>query len=102
QSTPLANPFLAPDRVPPPATGTLAPGTAQPYYGDLAPAVPPTTTMPPAGTVTPQPTYPPPQTAPVTPPGGWSQPAATPYGTPMSGPAAVLPGDNTAIQIAPD
>ncbi|HEY7688042.1 MAG TPA: hypothetical protein VH835_05095 [Dongiaceae bacterium] len=32
------NPFLAPDRVPPPATRTIAPGTAQPYYpGDPLP-----------------------------------------------------------------
>lgn len=34
-----ANPFMAPDRVPPPATRTIAPGTAQPYYpGDPVPA----------------------------------------------------------------
>jgi hypothetical protein len=33
------NPFLAPDRVPPPATRVIAPGTAQPYYpGDPLPA----------------------------------------------------------------
>jgi hypothetical protein len=34
-----ANPFMQPDRVPPPATRTIAPGTAQPYYpGDPVPA----------------------------------------------------------------
>lgn len=40
QGTPLANPFLAPDRVPPPATRTPAPGTAVPYYGGGASAPP--------------------------------------------------------------
>lgn len=40
QQTALTNPFLAPDRVPPPATRTLLPGTAQPYYpGDPLPAM---------------------------------------------------------------
>lgn len=34
-----ANPFMQPDRVPPPATRTIAPGTAAPYYpGDPVPA----------------------------------------------------------------
>lgn len=34
-----ANPFMQPDRVPPPATRSIAPGTAQPYYpGDPVPA----------------------------------------------------------------
>lgn len=34
------NPFLAPDRVPPPATRALAPGQAQPYYpGDPLPVM---------------------------------------------------------------
>src|SRR6188472_981090 len=33
------NPFMAPDRVPPPNTRALAPGQAQPYYqGDPIPA----------------------------------------------------------------
>jgi hypothetical protein len=36
----IANPFLAPDRVPPPATRALAPGQAQPYYpGDPLPVM---------------------------------------------------------------
>jgi hypothetical protein len=115
QSTPLTNPFLAPDRVPPPATGTLAPGTAQPYYAPGTPpgtapfnTAPPATFSPASTPVTPHPTYTAPpssaplQTAPVTPPGGWGQtPAANPYGVqPTSGlmPAA----DNSPVRIAPD
>jgi hypothetical protein len=40
QPTAMNSPFLAPDRVPPPATRTLLPGTAQPYYpGDPLPAM---------------------------------------------------------------
>jgi hypothetical protein len=36
----VANPFLAPDRVPPPATRALLPGQAQPYYpGDPLPVM---------------------------------------------------------------
>jgi hypothetical protein len=36
----ITNPFLAPDRVPPPSTRVLAPGTAQPYYpGDPLPVM---------------------------------------------------------------
>jgi hypothetical protein len=36
----LTNPFLAPDRVPPPATHMLMPGQAQPYYpGDPLPVM---------------------------------------------------------------
>jgi hypothetical protein len=32
QQMSASNPFMAPDRVPPPATRTIAPGTAAPYY----------------------------------------------------------------------
>lgn len=40
QSGGSTNPFLAPTRVPPPATRTIAPGTAQPYYpGDPLPVM---------------------------------------------------------------
>lgn len=115
QSTPLTNPFLAADRVPPPATGTLAPGTAQPYYAPAgAPpattpgvAAPPATFSPAATPVT-QPTYsappstPPLQTAPVTPPGGWGQtPAGNPYGVqPTNG--TVPLSDGTEVRINPD
>ncbi len=66
QNATLTNPFLAADRVPPPATRTLVPGTAQPYYpGDPVPNSP--AVMPPG----PVPSYPP-QNAPVVPPGGWN------------------------------
>src|SRR6188474_3228558 len=83
QATPLTNPFLRPDRVPPPATRVLAPGTARPSYaGDPmlgsaplpsvaplgAPYAAPTTTLPggaaPPPTAYPGATYP---TSPVTP-----------------------------------
>jgi hypothetical protein len=128
QSAPLSNPFLAPNRVPPPSTGTLAPGTAQPYYaGGAVPGMTSAATAPPSvaplmnstmpqtqalpastglpGAPVPSPTYSP-QTAPVTPPGGWSQPpAAAPYGVqPTSGysPVTPTPADNTAVRIAPD
>jgi hypothetical protein len=40
QSVGMTNPFLAPNRVPPPATRALAPGTARPYYpGDPLPSM---------------------------------------------------------------
>jgi hypothetical protein len=39
QQMSASNPFMSPDRVPPPATRTIAPGTAAPYYpGDPMPA----------------------------------------------------------------
>jgi len=42
QSTPLTNPFLTPDRVPPPSTQMLSPGAAQPYYpGETIPGTAP-------------------------------------------------------------
>lgn len=42
QSTPLTNPFLTPDRVPPPSTQMLSPGAAQPYYpGETMPGTAP-------------------------------------------------------------
>ena len=41
QPTHFANPLYSADRVPPPSTRTMAPGTAQPYYsGDPLPAMP--------------------------------------------------------------
>jgi hypothetical protein len=48
--TAMSNPFMSPDRVPPPSTRMVAPGTAQPYYpGDPLPpvqsAAPPTTAV---------------------------------------------------------
>lgn len=110
QSTPLTNPFLAPDRVPPPATQTLAPGTAQPYYpGDPLPSTPIQTTP---GAVYPPAAAPPatftPATTPVTPPGGWGQPASTtttPFGVqPTSGTMPINNGlnDDLVVRINPD
>jgi hypothetical protein len=73
QSAPLANPFLTPDRVPPPQTRVLMPGTAQPYYpGDPAPSLTtaPATTLPPTTTT--------------------FAPAATTIGAPQ--PGTIVPG----------
>ncbi len=57
QQTPQANPFMGPDRVPPPATRTLAPGTAQPYYpGDPLPTMQGAVAPAPAGAVAAAPT----------------------------------------------
>jgi hypothetical protein len=73
QSTPLTNPFLTPDRVPPPSTQVLSPGAAQPYYpGDPMPGAAPLATpaypqIPavgaPSGAFTPAPGAAPPATA---------------------------------------
>jgi hypothetical protein len=83
----LTNPFLTPDRVPPPSTRVIAPGTAQPYYpGDPLPGAataPPATLAPPA-TAYPGAAYPSSAAPLTTPPGGWgayppqSQTAAAP------------------------
>jgi len=91
QSSSLTNPFLAPDRVPPPGTRTLQPGTAQPYYpGDPMPTTPGSTTPGsgtnnnPYGSSSPNPNYSPPA-SPVTPPGNWnSQPVTPPTNNPYS------------------
>lgn len=110
QGSPVVNPFLAPDRVPPPSTRTLLPGTAQPYYpGDPVPTTP---TSPAPGATCPEPntTVPPtynPQSAPVTPPGGWGQPtpAQAPYNVqPMSStrPPGYEPLDGQLVSVVPD
>ena len=66
QTASLSNPFLSPDRVPPPPTRTLVPGTAQSYYsGDPIPNSP--AVVPPGAF----PTHVP-QGSPVVPPGGWN------------------------------
>ena len=83
QTMPVSNPFMSPNRVPPPATRTLPPGTAQPYYpGDPVPnspagAVPPST-------YTPQPAAPATQSSP---PGGWNT-------YPQTGPVSSAPSGN--------
>ncbi|MCA9231102.1 MAG: hypothetical protein KDA57_10645 [Planctomycetales bacterium] len=70
-TTALHNPFLSPDRVPPPATRMPTPGTAQPYYpGDPVPGN--AGTFPPASYGAPAPTYSPAPAA--VPPGGWGSP----------------------------
>jgi hypothetical protein len=51
QATPLSNPFLAPERVPPPGTRTPPPGTALPYYDGTAPP----SSLPPTGGTQPAP-----------------------------------------------
>lgn len=82
QSTTFSNPFLTPDRVPPPST-RLAPGTAQPYYpGDIPASAP---VGGPAPGFTPNPTYAPSPQPQGAPQGSWNSypqqapPAATPY-----------------------
>ncbi len=74
-----------------------------------APAAAPGSVFAPASTplqnVTPPPQTQPMQTAPVTPPGGWSQPAANPYGVqPTSAYTGVGANgtDNSVVRIAPD
>ncbi|MBA3483250.1 MAG: hypothetical protein H0T51_15685 [Pirellulales bacterium] len=116
QSTPLTNPFLTPQRVPPPSTRVLTPGTAQPYYpGDPMPgsapaSVPfggfPATTAPPATAYpgafpTSSPVTPGGQ---VTPPGGWgvSGPRAdsTAVRNLTAGDAVTIPNDQQQMRFA--
>jgi len=59
QQMSASNPFMAPDRVPPPATRTIAPGTAAPYYpGDPVPAAQIAPPAPPVAQAQPQMTAP--------------------------------------------
>lgn len=94
QTSTISNPFLAPDRVPPPATQTPNAGVALPYYpGDQVPSgqaigTPPGTFAPQQFVpqqVTPQQFVPQqltPQPAGTVPPGGWSPtPQALPGGS---------------------
>ncbi|MBX3434008.1 MAG: hypothetical protein KF847_11860 [Pirellulales bacterium] len=105
--TTISNPFLTPDRVPPPSTRVLAPGTAQPYYpGDPMPGAAayqppvtqgysPATGFPPAGGYAPPaqtygaPAYGAPAAGGATPPGGWgtSPPSQQQYAPPATAPA---------------
>ncbi len=109
QSTAMSNPFLSPDRVPPPATRTLLPGTAQPYYpGDPLPnssaiGAPPAGYVP-GAQVQPAPTFVP-QPAGTAPPNGWnSAPQSIPAGQSPQNvvPNAVPYGAQGAIQVQPD
>ncbi len=116
QAPTMTNPFLAPDRVPPPSTRTLMPGTAQPYYGGAPAPTTPVIGNPPQGVPT-TPVQPAPSTfvpppAGTVPPGGWNSTPQPFPGTPTSQnvrpsniqPAAAnLPvGDSSVVRIAPD
>jgi len=102
-ATGVSNPFLSPDRVPPPATRTQLPGTAQPYYqGD---PLPNTSINSAPQNYQPAPTFAP-QPAGVVPPGGWNTtPQPYPGGASLNG---VLPGNIqpvnavAPIQVQPD
>ncbi|MEM8946640.1 MAG: hypothetical protein AAGD11_15815 [Planctomycetota bacterium] len=115
QTATMTNPFLAPDRVPPPATRSPALGTAQPYYpGDPVPNTPvigtPPGTFTPAGIQTPS-TFSP-QPAGTVPPGGWNTtPQPIPSGsssvdrwpTNVQQASANLPSSSGAVvQVQPD
>ena len=125
QSTPLTNPFLTPDRVPPPQTQVLAPGAAQPYYpGDAMPgtaplatgaatmpaipsaAAPPSTFVAPPGAVPPATAYPGAgatypgtayPTSPVTP---TAPPAVGTYPPQAKGDAIGVPSDSQSMRFA--
>ncbi len=115
QTTAMTNPFLAPNRVPPPATRTLLPGTAQPYYpGDPLPTSP-AIGAPPIGFApgaTTQPAYQPttptyaPQPAGVGPPGGWNTaPQTIPRGSSSRNvlPTTIQPASATIpVRVQPD
>ncbi len=94
QAIPLSNPFMSPDRVPPPATRTLLPGTAQPYYpGDQVPNLQPGTVVSPPyvpGTINTSPG----SVVPTSPPGGWN-PQPTTY------PAQPIPSTPSPYQVNP-
>ena len=119
QASSLTNPFLTPDRVPPPSTRGLAPGTSQPVYaGDPLPGstfgapgsttfapgattfAPPTTigtpqVMPPtsypAGAYPSGPLTPAPVT-PTSPPSGWG-------GQPTAQKSTFVPGDSVQAPV---
>lgn len=94
QQMAASNPFLAPDRVPPPATRTIAPGTAAPYYpGSPVPAA---QTAPPAPPVAQaQAAVPPATVAAATPPAAASKPLEF-----ANEPTVAIPSDNQALRFA--
>jgi hypothetical protein len=103
QQMSASNPFMSPDRVPPPATRTIAPGTAAPYYpGDPIPAA----QVPPAQPIAPiaaqgQPLMTQPQTVqpPITPVGQATQPPA-PQPLAFSNERSVaIPADNSDLRF---
>lgn len=96
----FTNPFLTADRVPPPSTRVLAPGTAQPYYpGDPAPvgALPqPTIGQPIPGAGAPPGSAYPGYTTPAlsTPPAGWTTPGYGPQSSAGGGASGSLASFN--------
>lgn len=97
-STPLTNPFLTPDRVPPPTTQALAPGMAAPYYqGEPMPTAAPLSA--PAGTVPGMPAIPavPASAAPA----GTFAPGAVPPANAYPGAAYPAAQPNTAYPVTP-
>src|SRR5687768_14460215 len=113
QSMPLTNPFLTPDRVPPPSTRVLAPGAAQPYYsGDQLPgaaASPPATSFgapqvlppssAPAGVFPSGPMTPGTPITPTSPPTNWSG-SPTAQLSPTPGDAVSVPNDQNPLRFA--
>ncbi len=80
--TTVPNPFCTADRVPPPATRAIAPGTAQPYYQSV-PATTAPSYAPPAGAYLPQTSSP--------------RPALSTVAS--AGDAISIPTDNTALRF---
>lgn len=112
----INNPFMAADRVPPPSTRVLAPGTAQPYYpGDQLPGAGPLG-APVIGTPVPTSGYPasgypggatlpgavgPAATPPLTtPPGGWGAATYAPQSSVNPLDAVRVPDDVQALRFA--
>lgn len=100
QALPVANPFMAPAVVPPPATRTPAPGTAAPYYpGDPLPGSSPVSAPAP---IAPPAAYPPA----AAPPSGWGSPPVsditpTPSGVQQAG-ANIALGPTESVQVPAD
>jgi hypothetical protein len=107
----MPSPFLAPDRVPPPATRALPPGQAQPYYpGDPLPVMQSAATPPAAAVANASPAASPQATGDSglawTPPGG-PTPVARPNSVPAAGlitqsnePSVAVPKDDDALRFA--
>ena len=107
QTSSFSNPFMPPDRVPPPSTQQLTPGTAQPYYpGGPVQAAPPIAGQPtaPPGTFGAPPAYggqaPPPvlPTTPMAPSSGWN---GSPQPVPGSATRAPVYGGQPTSAYAP-
>lgn len=104
------NPFLAPDRVAPPSTRSLAPGQAQPYYQGDPPPIMQSATAPPANAVA---AVPAPSTAETlsetgrtlawnTPGAGVPQSIASPQWPASPTPATITRSDEPAVAVPTD